>query len=377
MRKPKFDISKLSPVEALEFKKRLKEYNEYRGKEVISLEDCNKPNLTKEQKLELYNYNIGLGDLLDEFLDKKKGNDLIDSIKDFILSLDKEKCKRINIDNFIRGYEAITNDIGVTTEEYDNILNANLDKELRKEPYNCKEMPNTCNYKYFLKSFTGILNKETKIKLYEYLYIKISAIGKHLKVSSIVKDSEPIELAELLHVIDNKISIDTLTTDMIKSIYKTLENKEVLKSLKDKYGREIINEFKNEYYQHIYYKINRDIMHLKKSFNTLTNIGKGIYKVNCNKTYHPIDKNNIKINKQRNRQLNKDFQYLVSYNKSVQYWEKHKDTLSFPNKDKYKDKERDRLRRRLYYLTNKERIMAINKRYITKKKMENNNVEKR
>ena len=347
--------------------------NRYRDR----LKSGRRPQGNKE-KVELYRYNDGLNELLNNYIASNTWGSKVTVIKGFIDKvLDYKKNKKINIVAFNKGYNAIMGKGQITTEDMDELMNADLPIDLRIPTPDCKATPSTCNYKYFLKSFYNLLNKEHKVELLIELLAKVKSDtseqgGK--SVNTYVDKSKETAVSEggIGNLIKNKTDIGSLLLEEVISIFKALRDKEILNSLKDEFGKEVVNNFRATCYNRIHYYINQDILKLEHTFNTLK-------KWHADTKRKPVKAKKIikdaKYNNTRRRSyyLNKEYALLRQsfYNDDPEIKKRKKEyyanyTTKIVNKALYRRK--NNLRTQIYRLLNKDRVDSIVARYNERKK---------
>lgn len=328
------------------------------------------------QRIELYKYNNSLDDLLNGYIKNNAGKSMIEVIKSFMdKALDREKNRKINVEAFNKGYEAISGDSQITSKDMDELLNADLPEDLRIDTPDCKSTPITCNYKYFLKSFYNLLNKEHKIKLLTDLLgmVKESSEGGKSVNAFVDKSKEPsVDEHFVSKLLSDKTDIGTLNIDSVIAVFKALKNKDVQKNLKDKFDREPVNALRATCYNRLHYFINQDILKLEHTFNTLKNWHKD------KKKHVAVPKSKIKDSqynstRRRSYYLNKEYALLrqTFYNvkpetkkRKKEYYANYK--LKIRDKELYRRK--NNLRTQIYRLLNKERVSQIIARYNERRK---------
>jgi hypothetical protein len=331
-----------------------------------------------KQRVELYKYNNGLSDTLNDYIKENSGKDMIAVIKNFMENVvDSDKNKKINIEAFKKGYEAIHGNVQITELDMDELLNADLPEDLRIDTLDCKTIPLTCNYKYFLKSFYSLLNKRNKIELLTYLLLKVKNNDEGSKgVNAYVDRSKEPAMTEqkVIEVIDEKEDIATMSIDKVVSIFKTLRNKDIQRSLKSRFQRDVVNYLRATCYNRLHYHLNQDILRLEHTFNTLKNWHKTKHKPKIN-TKKPTKAKESEYNSTRRRSyyLNKEYALLRQTYYNIKPETKKRKKEYYANyKNKIQDKElyrrKNNLRTQIYRLLNKERVNGIIQRYNLRKK---------
>jgi len=306
-----------------------------RKKSILNPEEYEERMAKKKERVE---YRKELREDINKYLEDKV--DVLKRLYTFVNNeIKKDKNDRINIEAFNKGYDAITGKYQVTTKDMEKLFGD-------KEDIDCKKDPVVCNYKYFMKTFYFILNKDNKLSVLEEMKKYLKENTQNRSVNEVVEKSSDIKAWSLQKAKDNFSNkknmlflVDSADIKDVIALYKFLMDKEQVKKIKSqsKEIREFVNKIKNKCYNRLHYAVNQEHLKLHHAVSVLSEWHKE-HKQERKK--RKLSKKEIEEHKEKQRKNSKD------------NWKK--------NKDKQIRKERNRRRGRLFFLKKKrEKLLGV------------------